>query len=474
MQKNTKLMKKLLALLFTTYMFSSCAWAQDREITAELSRQLAAGSAETGLHFPSAVKRLYAGNGSQPIWIKPQADMGKTWQAMLLIDCVLQFGLAHADYHPYELSYDTLHTLLEKPGELGPEVAARFDIVLSDALITFINHLHYGKFNPEFTPERIDSGRNLPFHADRFLMEAYKQQDLMPVITSVQPKTKAYQDLQGYMRLVKGQYTSDCYEVPEADVRLAAINMERLRWENFGPEPYLHINIPSYTLELHEPDSIYAFKVIVGIRDHPTPVLSSAIGYFTTAPDWNVPHRIFIRELLPKALADTRYFETHNYSLYNRNGEYVPVNSLVIKDIKRNPSLYQLRQSSGCDNALGQVVFRFPNQFDVYLHDSPEQKLFDRRIRSLSHGCIRVQKAVTLAELLLKYDGASDQIPLMHRNVKRYLRSDFRLRKPVPIRVTYLTCSIEEGQLVRYKDIYQLDRKLEASLYNLTDQLAAN
>jgi len=146
----------------------------------------------------------------------------------------------------------------------------------------------------------------------------------------------------------------------------------------------------------------------------------------------------------------------------------------VIKDIKRNPSLYSLRQSSGCDNALGQVVFRFPNKFDVYLHDSPDQKLFDRHIRSLSHGCIRVQKAVTLAELLLKYDGASDQIPLMHQDVKRYLRSDFRLKNPVPIKVTYLTCSIENGQVVRYKDIYHLDRKLESSLYNITDQLAAN
>jgi len=280
-------MKKILTLLFAVLILISCACAQDREreITAEISRQLALSSTELGLQFPSSVKRLYARSGSQPIWIKPQGDMGKTWQAMLLIDCVLQFGLAHADYHPLELSYDTLHTLLEKPDKLGSDIAARFDIVLSDALITLINHLHYGKFNPEYTPERIDSGRDLPLHADSFLNAACRQPDLMSVITSVQPRTEAYQELQAYMRLVKGQYTGDCYEIPEADIRLVAINMERLRWETFGPGPYLHVNIPSYTLKMYEPDSVYVFKIIVGKPDHPTPVLSSAIGYFTTAPD---------------------------------------------------------------------------------------------------------------------------------------------------------------------------------------------
>lgn len=447
---------------------------QDSRISAQLSAQLAIDAKETGLYFPLSVKRFYIKNGFQPAWIKFQDGMGHTWQAMLMLDCVLQFGLAHADYHPYELSYDSLHIMMEEPDKLGPDVKARFDIVLTDAMITFMNHLHYGKFNPDYIPERIDRGQEIPFQAENKLGEVLLDRDLMSAVADVQPKNKQYQELQEYMRLVKGQYVGDCYETPEADVRLAAINMERLRWANLGEIPYLHINIPSYALNLHEPDSVYTFKVIVGKPENPTPSLSSAIGYFTTAPDWKVPQKIFIRELLPKALQQTSFFQDHNYMVYDKSGSPVEINSLKLKAISKNPSGYSLRQSSGCDNALGAVVFRFPNSFDVYLHDSPDQKLFNREVRSLSHGCIRVQKAAELATLLLRYDGSSAQIPLMRRNVDRYLRSNFILKKPVPIKITYITCAMKDGELVRYKDIYRLDKLLENKLYNIPGQLALN
>lgn len=448
--------------------------SQDSRISAQLSAQLAVDAKETGLYFPLSVKRFYMDNGFKPAWIKSQDGMGQTWQAMLMLDCVLQFGLAHADYHPYELSYDSLHIMMEEPDKLGPDVKARFDIVLTDAMITFMNHLHYGKFNPDYIPESIDRGRELSFQAENKLREVLLERDLMSAVADVQPKNKEYRELQEYIRLVKGQYVGDCYETPEADVRLAAINMERLRWANLGEAPYLHINIPSYALKLHEPDSVYDFKVIVGKPANPTPSLNSAIGYFTTAPDWKVPQKIFIKELLPKALQQTSYFEDHNYAVYDKSGNQVELNNLKLKAISKNPSGYSLRQSSGCDNALGAVVFRFPNSFDVYLHDSPDQKLFNREVRSLSHGCIRVQKAAELAALLLRYDGASAQIPLMRRNVDRYLRSNFMLKKPVPIKITYITCAIKGGELVRFKDVYRLDKLLENKLYNIPGQLALN
>lgn len=465
---------KTLMYIFLIVIVANQAHCQDKKLAIELAYQLKNNSRELGLYFPGTVKRFYLENQFQPVWIKPQDGMGKTWQAMLLLDCVLQFGLAHADYHPNELSYDSLHTMLEEPGKLPVEAKARFEIVLTDALIAFINHLHYGKYNPKYTPELLDLGQNLPFLAEENLRTAFLEKDFMSAVRSVQPKSNAYKALQEYMRLVKGQYTGDCYEVPEADIRLVAINMERMRWADLDDRPQILVNIPSFTLNLYEPDSVYEFKVIVGKPEHPTPTLKSAIGYFTTAPDWKVPQKIFIRELLPKALENSRYFEAHNYSVYNRNGTQVNINSVKLKEISKNPSAYSLRQSSGCDNALGSVVFRFPNDFDVYLHDSPDQKLFDRQLRSLSHGCIRVQRAADLAALLLKYDGASDQIATMRKNTVRYLKKDFNLKKPVPIKITYLTCGIRDGQLERYKDIYHLDQILEDKLYKVRPKLALN
>lgn len=140
--------------------------AQDKGISSQLSAQLAVDTKETGLYFPASVKRFYTENNFQPVWIKPQGGMGQTWQAMLMLDCVLEFGLSHDDYHPYELSYDSLHTMMDKPGKLGADAEARFDIVLTDAMITFMNHLHYGKFNPDYLRERTDKGRDIPFVAE--------------------------------------------------------------------------------------------------------------------------------------------------------------------------------------------------------------------------------------------------------------------------------------------------------------------
>ncbi len=235
---------KTLIYIFTLVVVTFQAYSQDSRVSDRLADQLALDSRETGLYFPASVKRFYVTNGFQPAWIKLQDGLGKTWQAMLLLDCVLHFGLAHADYHPSELSYDTLRTLLEEPDKLSAIVKARFDIVLTDAMITFMNHLHYGKFNPDYPPERIDRGKDVPFLAGIKLKEVLLEKDLGGIL-DFQPKSKLYQELQEYMRLVKGQYVGDCYEIPEADVRLVAINMERLRWAEMDRTPYIQVNIPT-------------------------------------------------------------------------------------------------------------------------------------------------------------------------------------------------------------------------------------
>ncbi len=187
-----------------------------------------------------------------------------------------------------------------------------------------------------------------------------------------------------------------------------------------------------------------------------------------------MPQKTFVRKLLPEALQRTSYFEEHKYTVYDKTGTLVNINSVKLKEIAKNPSSYSLRQSSGCDDAMGAVVFRFPNIFDLYLHDSPDQKLFNMELRSLSHGCIRVQKAEELAKLLLNYDESSDQVPLMEKNINKYIKGDFILKKPVPIKITYITCQVRNGQLLRFKDIYHLDKLLENKLYNVPVQLAGN
>ncbi len=441
----------------------------DNVLSAEIQRQLF--SNELNLYYPNSVKRFYQKNNFVAPWIKPQSGTGSTWQAMLMIDCVLQFGLSHDDYHPHELVYAELHNILEKPGTISTEKQARFDIMLTDAMLNFINNLHFGKLNPDFPPAKIDNA-STGFSAVDALTSALGQSDFMTAIGNVQPKSKEYADMQDHMRQWTGQYTGDCYEVPESSIRKLAINMERLRWANVDSGAYIQINIPSYTLNLYEADSTYNFKVVVGKPENPSPALQSQISYFTTAPEWKVPNKIFRKELLPKALADSAYLDNNHYALYDNKGTYVEPTAANLSLIKQNPKKYRATQSAGCDNALGSVVFRFPNIYDVYLHDTPEQQLFKKEERDFSHGCVRVENAENLAALLLKYDNAANKIPALHKAIANYQTLNFNLMKPVPIKITYLTCIVKEGEVIDYKDIYDLDNRLEMIFYNVTQQFA--
>lgn len=416
------------------------------------------------LNFPKSVYRFYEKQVFKPVWAQDLTEAEKTWKALMMLDCVLQFGLSHADYHPNELRFEQFNTILKEANLMKMRERIRFEIMLTDAMLSIINHLHFGKLNPECNAFQIDSG-NMAFEAGTVLTTAIAQKDLMATILKVQPQSKAYALLQDYMRLIKGQYQEDCYEVPEGDVQKIAINMERLRWAAIDETTYIQINIPAYNLSFYKIDTTYQFKVIVGKPGNKTPALHSHITHLTTAPEWKVPHRIFVNELLPKAIKNPNYLLNNNMAIYNGKGEYVKPTPNTLKRIKASPKGFRATQSSGCDNALGLVVFRFPNLYDVYLHDTPEKSLFNRSSRALSHGCMRVENATQLAALLLRNDGQSAAVKLMQNAVKNYQTKTFHFKKALPIKIVYLTCEIKDGMLMKYQDIYQLDDLLQKQFY---------
>jgi L,D-transpeptidase YcbB len=178
------------------------------------------------LYYPNSVERFYRQNGYQLAWIAPDTVKTHVWDAMLLLDCVMQYGLNHEDYHPKQLLYSKLHELIAQ--KESPEEAAAYDILLTDAMIRFINNLHYGKLNPVYTIKKIDNG--VKFKADRELLIALKDSNFLRAINGTQPKSKLYFNLQYHMRLLVGQRSGDCYAIPPSLIRKMAINMERLRW----------------------------------------------------------------------------------------------------------------------------------------------------------------------------------------------------------------------------------------------------
>ena len=464
--KNVGLMFLLILAVFNSH----AQIKPDAAVSAGIERQLTTNTAL--LNFPKAVTRFYREDIFMPAFVGKASNQDAKWKAMLLIDCVLQYGLSPTDYHPKELMYDKLHAIFETPDKISDEQKARFDIMLTDAMLTMINYLHYGRLNPNYGQSVLDNGLGIPFNAEKEFKAILSQPDFTAGVLAVQPKSKMYADLQYKMRQLKGRYDGDCYSVPEETVRKVAINMERLRWAELDDNvAYVQVNIPSFKLTYHLPDADKEFKVIVGSATNPTPVLQSSITHFTTAPEWKVPNNIFTKEILPKAIKNPAYLDQNDLTIYDAMGAIdKPIRETLLK-IQKAPKGYFVNQAAGCDNALGLLVFRFKNIYSVYLHDTPDKSLFSRPRRDLSHGCIRVENPAELAALLLKNDQQEKQVSALKKALANEKRRDFVLTKPLPIKITYITCQVIDGELVNYDDIYKLDRSLEMALYNVSDAL---
>jgi hypothetical protein len=159
----------------------------DAGISIEIQTQLTAVSNLATLNFPQSVTRFYREDKFAPVMVGQLSNQNAKWQAMLLIDCVLQYGLSPADYHPKELGYDKLHAITETPDKVSDEQKARFDIMLTDAMIAMVNYLHYGKLNPTYGQSALDNGLGLPFSAEKELRSILSQPDFKTGLLNVQP-----------------------------------------------------------------------------------------------------------------------------------------------------------------------------------------------------------------------------------------------------------------------------------------------
>ena len=236
-------------------------------------------------------------------------------------------------------------------------------------------------------------------------------------------------------------HTSDAAARRLTARRRAAIlaNMEMWRWEprDMG-ERRIEVNIPDYSVEVFEGDTlIHSARVVVGKPQTPTPVFSNAVRYVLINPAWLVPDSIIKKEILPRL----SHFEGLGYQVKTIGGRLT------------------VRQPPGDDNALGRLAFMFPNDHSVYLHDTPARELFSEDMRALSHGCIRVEDPVRLAELVLGWPESR-----LDAAIGGPERTVF-LPHPLPIHIEYFTDFIDEdGNLQERPDVYGLTQKIAGTL----------
>ncbi len=250
----------------------------------------------------------------------------------------------------------------------------------------------------------------------------------------------------------------------EDRIRTMVINLERRRWiqNNYG-RYYLFVNLADQALKLVRDEKNLHFEIIqVGKSYHRTPVFTEMMEYIEFNPYWNVPYSIATKEYLPKLKTDPGLLDKQNIRVL-ANGNVISPYSVPWNDYSRRHFPVRLRQDSGSKNALGRVKFMFPNRFNVYIHDTPSKSNFNKTSRYFSHGCLRLRNPLTMAEKILRAQGWSrKKIDAVVASGKRTI---VKLKKKIPVYVTYLTAWVNKDGSVNFRrDIYGRDKILDKAL----------
>lgn len=363
------------------------------------------------------------------------------------------------------------------------EVVTRLDYHLSKAYVRLTTGLRYGFIRPEkvlnrleFREERgylrlFDYEVKPPNYHEA--LDALMSDNRMEYLQQSLPQSDVYKRLQEQLALTTDASTR----------HTLAVNLERCRWQMPQPEVnrrQVIVNLPAQHLWAICPDTIIDMRICCGAVATKTPLLHSAITHFQVNPAWIIPQNIIKSDIVHHA-GDASYFSRNRYYIINRStGDTLNASSVTAEQL--TSGRLRISQQGGARNSLGRIIFRFPNEFAVFLHDTSNRGAFQRDRRTLSHGCVRVEKPFELARFLLPEADEwtldrlriSMDMPPMFEEGRTYLEehadepgphrllSYHGVKPNVPVFIIYFTAYPDPltGVVTCYPDIYGYDQAI--------------
>jgi murein L,D-transpeptidase YcbB/YkuD len=410
-----------------------------------------------------ALLAIQAASPSPQLWVAAGGRVTPdAVEAIAILGAAADDGLDPSDY-----GLDQLIALRARvEAATSSTDAARFDTSLTAAMLHFLQDLRRGRVAPSA------GGCSFPAPPDdrdvtAALYDGALKHRLRDTVAELRPPFQQYERL----RAALASYRRNP-ESPARRTRQIELAMERLRWlPPLRDERLVLINIPMFQLWAWDarragsaPD--LAMRVIVGraMRTQ-TPVLIKQMTQVVFKPHWTVPASIVRSEILPRLQRDPSYLRKQNMDIVSGagGGALLPIDSPgAIAQLRAGTA--QLRQRPGPNNALGPVKFVFPNEENVFLHGTPAASLFSRSRRDFSHGCIRVEDPLALAEWTLADQGEWPRARI-ESAVKGPASTTVTLAQPVRVILFYTTAAVmPDGTLQFADDIYGFDLKLERAL----------
>ncbi|MGD9785796.1 MAG: L,D-transpeptidase family protein [Hyphomicrobiaceae bacterium] len=412
----------------------------------------------------AGAKAFYEARAGAPVWVDDKGFNARARLAMGEIGKADDWGLNTADFD-LPVIEDTAPSVL---------ALAEAEMRLSFAAMKYARFARGGRFDPSSISRKFDQK---PVIFDpRSVIEAVAASDQSDVyLRGLHPKHEQFQRLREALLKERGAVAETASEPTKktrsngSRVQRILVNMERWRW--MPPELgqfYVWDSIPEQMTRVYKDGKqVLSEKIVVGKLETPTPVFSADMQFIIFHPSWGVPPGMKSQELAPRLRKSgsggwfsfgpsaSSILRAHGLTV-TRGGVRIDPDSVDWSTA--NIHSYSFTQAPGASNVLGIVKFRFPNKHDVYMHDTTERNLFGGRVRAFSHGCMRVQNPMHLAEVLLGHDkgwSKAEVTAALNRG------ADVELTTPIPVHVTYFTMHVgDDGRVVEFSDLYGLDSRV--------------
>ncbi|MGQ0457260.1 MAG: L,D-transpeptidase family protein [Hyphomicrobium sp.] len=292
-------------------------------------------------------------------------------------------------------------------------------------------------------------------------------------IRGLQPKHPQFEKLRQAYLAALPKPRSDGQPAPlNAAAKRLRANMEMWRWmwDDLGR---LHVfnNIPEFMQRVYLDGAVIrSEKIVAGRVDKQSSIFSRPLKYVVLRPQWRVPESIMVHELWPSLLRGGGYMRQYGLNITTKSGE--PRDWRAIDWSKDDIRNYHVWQPPGPKSVLGYVKFSFPSQHTIFMHDTPDKWMFRSAQRTLSHGCLRVQKPMELAEIILREDKGWDAAKVAELSRSGPLNNEIEMTTKIPIHLAYFTAWVEDdGRMRAFPDIYGHERRVTQALDGQWDKI---
>ena len=447
---------------------------------------------KSGLEADRQTYTYYYTEGRPLVWVDRMGVDERCDSLLAWLHLLNEIGMSEKAFGVKAIEQDLqrMRTLdFDEDQNQASKVAARLEYRLTKACLRYCYGQRFGFVNPHRvfnsldveksdTLNRVlkyrglfDVNMDLPDNSYVSLVLGKVRKDsIAEYLREIQPHDKYYERLKSMLPTASGEQR-----------RRVLVNMERSRWRRHQPiadqGKRVIVNIPAYHLYAYAPDTLLDMRVVCGNVRTKTPQLSSKIEYMEVDPQWVIPMSILSNEVAHRA-GDSSYFARNRYNIFDRaTNRQLPV-SAVSRSMLLSGK-YRVAQEGGRGNSLGRIVFRFKNNFSVFLHDTSNPGAFQRDSRAISHGCVRVSKPFELARFVLDQpdDWLLDRIRISmglkpetergkqyimeHEGTEHKLIGYVPVKPHVPLYIIYNTLWPDaDGILQTWPDVYGYDEVL--------------